>query len=125
MGKLHSCCPLLAHAGGLQPLLAKVADAINQRKHSAKPPSQARRSPRAQAPTLTVLHPNAAGIDVHADMHMVCVPAERVAPTAKDTGGLPANVRRFGANSCDLAAIADWLKECGVTTVAMESTGVY
>jgi len=38
---------------------------------------------------------------------------------------LPANVRRFGANSCDLAAIADWLKDCGVTTVAMESTGVY
>jgi len=34
-------------------------------------------------------------------------------------------VRRFGANSCDLHAIADWLKECGVTTVAMESTGVY
>jgi transposase len=38
---------------------------------------------------------------------------------------LPAHVRRFGANSCDLHAIADWLKECGVTTVAMESTGVY
>jgi hypothetical protein len=38
---------------------------------------------------------------------------------------LPAHVRRFGANSCDLIAIADWLKECGVTTVAMESTGVY
>src|SRR5262249_6162597 len=42
-----------------------------------------------------------------------------------DSGGLPAHVRRFGANSCDLHAIADWLKECGVTTVAMESTGVY
>jgi transposase len=38
---------------------------------------------------------------------------------------LPANVRRFGANSCDLQAIAEWLKVCGVTTVAMESTGVY
>jgi transposase len=38
---------------------------------------------------------------------------------------LPAHVRRFGANSCDLAAIADWLAACGVTTVAMESTGVY
>ena len=99
---------------------------MNQRKHSAKPPSQARRSPRAQAPTLTVLHPNAAGIDVHADMHMVCVPPDSVAsPVGGDSGGLPAHVRRFGANSCDLHAIADWLKECGVTTVAMESTGVY
>jgi transposase len=38
---------------------------------------------------------------------------------------LPANVRRFGANSCDLVALADWLTECGVTTVALESTGVY
>src|SRR5205823_6953965 len=39
--------------------------------------------------------------------------------------GLPANVRKFGANSCDLAALADWLAACGVATVAMESTGVY
>jgi transposase len=57
-------------------------------------------------------------------MHMVCVPAGSVPPAAGD-GGLPANVRRFGANSCDLHAIADWLRACGVTTVAMESTGVY
>jgi transposase len=63
---------------------------------------------------------------VHSDMHMVCVPADRVPPQAEgDSGGLPANVRRFGANSCDLTAIAAWLAECGVTTVAMESTGVY
>jgi transposase len=74
---------------------------------------------------MTVLHPDAAGIDVHADMHMVCVPAEHVPPTGGTPGGLPANVRRFGANSCDLHAIADWLAACGVTTVALESTGVY
>jgi transposase len=84
------------------------------------------RPPRTQAPTLPVLHPNAAGIDVHSDMHMVCVPLDRVPPQAAgDSGGLPANVRRFGANSCDLTAIADWLTQCGVTTVALESTGVY
>jgi transposase len=88
--------------------------------------STSSRTPRAQPPEMTVLHPNAAGIDVHSDMHMVCVPAERVSsPVGSASGGLPANVRRFGANSCDLAAIADWLKDCGVTTVAMESTGVY
>src|SRR5205807_976333 len=75
---------------------------------------------------MTVLNPNAAGIDVHSDMHMVCVPADRVSsPADADSGGMPANVRRFGANSCDLRAIADWLKECGVITVALESTGVY
>jgi transposase len=81
--------------------------------------------PRGQPPALTVLNPHAAGIDVHADMHMVCVPAGRAAPAGDAPAGLPANVRRFGANSCDLAAIADWLRDCGVTTVAMESTGVY
>jgi transposase len=75
---------------------------------------------------MTILNPNAAGIDVHSDMHMVCVPADRVSsPADADSGGMPAHVRRFGANSCDLRAIADWLKECGITTVALESTGVY
>ena len=72
-----------------------------------------------------MLRPNAAGIDVHSDVHVVCVPADRVSPAGSAAGALPAHVRRFGAHSCDLAAIADWLKECGVTTIAMESTGVY
>lgn len=83
------------------------------------------RPPRRPAQPLAVIHPHAAGIDVHSDMHMVCVPATSVPPGAGGDGGLPANVRRFGANSCDLHAIADWLAACGVTTVAMESTGVY
>lgn len=99
---------------------------MSQRKCSAKPKSQAFRPPRDQIPVLTILNPNAAGIDVHSDMHMVCVPVNRIGPGPESAcGGLPPNVRRFGANSCDLVAIADWLKECGVTTVAMESTGVY
>jgi hypothetical protein len=34
-------------------------------------------------------------------------------------------VRRFGTCTVDLDAVADWLLDCGVTTVAMESTGVY
>jgi transposase len=74
---------------------------------------------------MPLLNPNAAGIDVHSDMHMVCVPADRVSPAEAKAAGAPANVRRFGANSCDLTAIADWLAQCGVTTVAMEATGVY
>src|SRR5262249_58563451 len=92
---------------------------------SAQPDPQASRPPLEQAPALTVLHPDAAGIDVHSDMHMVCVPAARVPPAPPcQAGGLPAHVRRFGANSCDLVAIADWLAEGGVTTVALESTSV-
>jgi transposase len=97
--------------------------------HSAKtkaPPKRASRPPREEPAVLTVLNVHAAGIDVHSDMHMVCVPAEGVAPHGEVSAeGLPANVRRFGANSCDLHAIAAWLAECAVTTVAMESTGVY
>jgi hypothetical protein len=34
-------------------------------------------------------------------------------------------LRKFGAYTGDLEAIAAWLTDCGVTTVAMESTGVY
>ena len=79
----------------------------------------------SDAPALGVLHPMAAGIDVHSDMHMVCVPAGCAAPAPLEPGGLPPHVRRFGANTCDLRAAADWLRQCGVTTVAMESTGVY
>jgi transposase len=97
----------------------KPAKADSRPKIASSPAS-------APAVALAVLNPNAAGIDVHSDMHMVCVPADRglpaVAGAAQD---LPANIRKFGANSCDLTAIADWLAACGVTTVAMESTGVY
>lgn len=93
---------------------------------SQTPPPPAARAPREKPAVLTVLNVHAAGIDVHSDMHMVCVPADRVAAPVDDgAAGMPANVRRFGANSCDLQAIADWLSACGVTTVAMESTGVY
>jgi transposase len=58
---------------------------------------------------------NAAGIDIGSEQHMVAVPEGR------DT----VSVREFGTFTTDLEAIAAWLKKCGVTTVAMESTGVY
>jgi transposase len=65
--------------------------------------------------TLSVTNPDAAGIDVGSDAHWACVPADRD----------PESVRRFGTCTADLEAIADWLQRCRVTTVAMESTGVY
>ena len=34
-------------------------------------------------------------------------------------------MREFGAFTADLYRLADWLAECGVETVVMESTGVY
>jgi len=59
--------------------------------------------------------PNAAGIDIGADTHQVSAPPERD----------PQPLRPFGCFTQDLYALADWLQQCGITTVAMESTGVY
>ena len=59
--------------------------------------------------------PNAAGIDVGASSHWVAVP-----PHSTD-----ASVREVGTMTDDLNALADWLLECGVEVVALESTGVY
>jgi hypothetical protein len=80
--------------------------------------------PRRRIETFPVQHPHAAGIDVHAATHWVAVPPGSAGPTRVGEN-LPPNVRQFGAYTTDLEAIADWLKQCGVDTVAMESTGVY
>jgi transposase len=63
---------------------------------------------------LPVLHAHAAGIDIGSRTHAVCVGPD----PDKD-------VREFETFTIDLQALADWLKERGVTTIAMESTGVY
>jgi len=57
----------------------------------------------------------AAGLDVGSTFHVVAVSADR--------DGEP--VRTFQSFTTDLQALADWLHEVGITTVAMESTGVY
>jgi transposase len=62
-------------------------------------------------PSFTVRNPHAAAIDIHSDNHVVCV-----GPTA---------VQTFGAYTCDLHAVADHLQAHAVTTVVLESTGVY
>lgn len=64
---------------------------------------------------ISVVNPNAAGIDISPKEMQVCVPHERAEE----------NNRRFGAYTKDLKEISAWLKDVGVTTVAMESTGVY
>jgi transposase len=78
------------------------------------------------AEPLRVHNPHAAGIDVHAAQHWVAVPPEAAPPLPADHApNLPPHVRKFGACTADLEALADWLGACGVTTVALESTGVY
>ena len=64
---------------------------------------------------LPVMRPDAAGIDIGATEIFVAVPADRAAE----------NIRSFATFTQDLYALAEWLKQCGIHTVAMESTGVY
>jgi transposase len=77
--------------------------------------SKSRTSGRAKEGLFEVVNPKAGAVDVHSAEMWVCVPEGRATP----------NVRRFGTDTVELEAIAAWLRECGVTTVAMESTGVY
>ena len=70
---------------------------------------------RSADPGLDVIHPNAAGIDVGNSAHYVAVRPDRD----------PDPVRRFECFTADLHQLADWLQHCGVTTVALQSTGVY
>jgi transposase len=94
-----------------------------KRSGKGKTPTQPKKPPERSLPIpvptstagLNVTNPDAAGIDVHSNMHMVCVPADRDASP----------VRQFGANTADLQQIVAWLKQCRVKTVALESTGVY
>ena len=83
-------------------------------KRSRKAKSQSFKVPSLPQ-HLQHINLNAAGIDIGSERHLVAVPEGR------DT----VSVREFGTFTADLEALATWLKQCGVTTVAMESTGVY
>ena len=61
------------------------------------------------------INENAAGVDAGAEYHYVCVPEERSSPA----------VRKFRTHTQGLNELADWLIGCGVTSVAVEATGVY
>jgi transposase len=63
--------------------------------------------------SMQVVNPQAAGIDVGSRSHWVAV------------GQSEKDVREYGVFNQDLFALADWLKEKDVKTVAMESTGTY
>jgi transposase len=65
--------------------------------------------------TLEVVHPNAGGIDIGNESHYVAVPPSR--------DNQP--VRRFGCTTGELRMMANWMKQCGIRTIAMQSTGVY
>lgn len=67
-----------------------------------------------QVQSLPVINPNTAGIDIGASFHVVAVPPDR-----------DDSVQTFKAFTGDIEKMADWLVRQGITSVAMESTGVY
>jgi transposase len=76
------------------------------KKRSARPSSP---------PALSIINPHAAGIDIGSEQILVAVPADHD----------PQPVRTFSTFTADLQALAAWLKQCRIKTVAMESTGIY
>jgi len=82
---------------------------------SKRTPKRRRRNKGMCLEDRPVLEPNAAGIDVGAREMFVAVPPGRDEHP----------VQVFATFTEDLERLADWLLQCGVTTVAMESTGVY
>ena len=76
---------------------------------------EAMRKIQSEEISLEVVHPNAAGIDIGNESHYVAVPPSRDSQP----------VQRFGCTTAELKAMAAWLKQCGIRTAAMQSTGVY
>jgi hypothetical protein len=66
-------------------------------------------------PVLPTVHARAAGIDIGATFHVVAV--------SPDLSSEP--VRTFRSFTGDLQRLAEWCVQLGITTVAMESTGIY
>ena len=104
---------LLFDAAGRPPTTHHINERHNmspRQKSKKKIPSVAKTTP-----SLPVFHPHAAGIDIGAREIYVAVPPDRD----------PKPIRVFATFTEDLLALRDWLKACGVQSVAMESTGVY
>jgi transposase len=80
-----------------------------------KSKKQKRAGQGGAVPNLSCIEPHAAGIDVGATEIFVAVPQDRD----------PSPVRSFETFTEDLHRLKDWLQQCHITTVAMESTGVY
>jgi transposase len=67
---------------------------------------------RAKAVSLPIVEPDAAGADIGSTQIFVAVPPDRDLDS----------VRCFNTFTADLEALADWLQQCRIRAVAMEST---
>jgi len=77
--------------------------------------ARSKRASQRKEAAHPVFQPNAAGIDIGAREIYVAVPGDRDEHP----------VRKCETFTGDLHQMADWLVHCGITTAAMESTGVY
>ena len=87
--------------------------------------------------TQTVIHPDAAGIDLAAEAHYVAVPAGRDPPPVRNFGTTTDRlivlagwlqkptmlIVRIRDSFDRLIVLAEWLQKCGIRTVPMEATG--
>jgi len=64
---------------------------------------------------VSIIKPDSAGIDIGSRSHYVAVPPDRC----------EGHVREFSSVTGGLLEMVKWLKECSITTVAIESTGSY
>ncbi len=67
---------------------------------------------------MDVLHPGCCRLDVHKSSVSACILLREAEP-------VQTHQRRFGAMTQELRELAEWLRQLGVTQVAMESSGVY
>jgi len=106
----HPAAQALCQLYGVKLTMAKnmnTAKLINHQKEK-----------RTKAKYIETMNPYVAGIDIGSRSHFVAAPS-----ITEETHEIV--VKEFSCFTPDLHALADWLKECKVTSVAMESTGVY
>jgi transposase len=84
-------------------------------RHNRRERRKLERQLKKLDPGLSIVHPDAGGIDVGNESHFVAVPPDR------DENP----VREFGSWTADLIRMATWLKQCRISTVAIQATGVY
>ena len=80
-----------------------------------KESTELRRQIAAGDPSLSIVNPNAGGIDVGNESHFAAVPSDRD----------PNPVQEFGCWTADLVRMAEWFVSRRIDTVAVQATGVY
>lgn len=97
--------------------LSPLSMMASTRRRLSNQKASSGRSPGGRA--MQVVHARCAGLDVHKKTVSACI------SVCQAEGAKQQQMRVFGTFTSDLLVLADWLKEAGVTHVAMEATGVY